>query len=86
MRPQWPRHATGHTVAALPAVAEALRRFEENGRVTIIIYYPGGDPGRKWANELYNWLVSFGVPTRFLELQSGSGGTDRLVVSVIDRG
>lgn len=85
-RSQWPQHANGHNISALPAVEQALRRFEENGKITIVIRYPGGDPGRQWANELHNWLVSFGVPTRYLELHSGSGAADRLVVSVIDRG
>ena len=85
-RPQWPQHANGHNIAALPAVTEALRRFKENGKITIVIRYPGGDPGRQWADELYGWLVSFGIPTRYLELEPGSGGADRLVVGVIDRG
>ena len=85
-RPQWPQHANGHNVLALPAVEQALRRFEENGKITIVIRYPGGDFGRQWADELHDWLVSFGVPTRHLELHPGSGAADRLVVSVIDRG
>ena len=85
-RPQWPQHANGHNILALPAVEQALRRFEENGKITIAIRYPGGDFGRQWADELYDWLVSFGVPTRHLELHPGSGAADRLVVSVIDRG
>ena len=84
-RAQWPQHANGYNVAALPAVNQTLRRFEENGKINIVIYYPGGDPGQQWARELYNWLVSFGVPTRYLELQPGSGAADRLVVSIIDR-
>ena len=85
-RSQWPQHANGQNIPALPAVKEALRRFEENGKVTIVILYPGGDPGRQWANQLYGWLVSLGIPTRYIELQPGSGATDRLVVSVINRG
>ena len=85
-RPQWPQHANGHNVLALPAVEQALRRFEENGKITIVIRYPGGDFGRQWADQLHDWLVSFGVPTRHLELHPGSGAADRLVVSVIDRG
>ena len=85
-RSQWPQHANGQNIPALPAVKEALRRFEENGKVTIVILYPGGDPGRQWASQLYGWLVSLGIPTRYIELQPGSGATDRLVVSVINRG
>ncbi len=85
-RAQWPAHANGQNIIALPAVAQALRRFVENDKTTIVIQYPGGDPGRMWADELYNWLISFGIPIRYLELQPGSGAVDRLVVSVISRG
>lgn len=84
-RPQWPQHANGENVSALPAVRQVLRRFEENGKITIVIRYPGGDPGRQWADQLYGWLVSLGIPTRYLELEPSSGAADRLVVSVIDR-
>ncbi len=84
-RAQWPQHANGHNIAALPAIRQTLRRFAENDNITIIIRHPGGDPGRQWARELHDWLVSFGVPTRYLELQPGSGGVERLVVSVIER-
>ncbi|MDD9874144.1 MAG: hypothetical protein OXU22_01220 [Gammaproteobacteria bacterium] len=45
-RAQWPQHANGRNVAALPAVAEALRRFEENGKIVIVIRYLAGRPGR----------------------------------------
>ncbi|MDD9857914.1 MAG: hypothetical protein OXU96_07705 [Gammaproteobacteria bacterium] len=85
-RAQWPQHANGRNVAALPAVAEALRRFEENGKIVIVIRYPGGDSGRQWARELHDWLVGLGVPGRYLELQPGAGAEDRLIVSIIERG
>lgn len=85
-RAQWPQHANGRNVAALPAVAEALRRFEENGKMAVVIRYPGGDPGRQWARELHDWLVGLGVPGRYLELQPGAGAEDRLIVSIIERG
>ena len=84
-RARWPQHANGYNVAALSVVNQTLRRFEENGKINIVIYYPGGDPGKQWATELYGWLVSFGVPTRYLELQLGSGAADRLMVRIIDR-
>lgn len=85
-RAQWPQHANGRHVAALPAVAEALRRFEENGKMVIVIRYPGGDSGRQWARELHDWLVGLGVPGRYLELQPGAGAEHRLIVGIIERG
>ena len=80
-----PRNVNGSTVSALPAVVNTLSRFEESGKITIVIRYPGGDPGRQWAQEIYDWLVSFGVPTRYLELEPGSGAADRVVLATIDR-
>lgn len=84
-RAEWPRQMNGANVLALPVVAQVLRRFSEDGGVVLVIRYPGGDSGRRWAGELRGWLVGFGVPTRYIELQPGSGGFDRLVVSVIER-
>ncbi len=84
-RAQWPTPATGRAVLGLAAVQQALRRFAENGKVTVVISYPGGDPGRQWAAELHDWLVIFGVPTQYLQIQLGSGAADQLLISVIDR-
>jgi hypothetical protein len=84
-RDQWPRYVNGYNLLALPAISHALRQFDENNRIHIVIQYPGGDPGMQWATELYGWLVSFGVPTRYLELEPGSGAVDQLIVTVIDR-
>lgn len=84
-RVQWPAHVNGQNILALPAVKETLSRFTEDGRIRIIIGYPGGDPGKKWATELQNWLVSFGVPSSYIELQLGSGAGDQLAIEVIDR-
>ena len=84
-RAQWPAYASGHSVSRLPAVVEALRRFDEGGAARIVVRYPGGVGGRDWGEELVGFLVSFGVPAGYLELQLGSGAGDRLVVEVVDR-
>ena len=84
-RLHWPAHANGDNIAALPAVQLALRRFDESGDIRVVIRYPGGDSGRRWAGELRGWLVTLGVPAAYLELQPGSGVAGRLVVSILKR-
>ena len=84
-RNQWPQYINGYNLLALPAVNQTLRLFDENDSIRIVIQYPGGDPGKQWATELYGWLVSFGIPTHYLELEPGSGAGDQLIVTVIDR-
>lgn len=84
-RAAWPRSPTGDAVLRLPAVRNTLSTFKENGRIHIVIRYPGGDAGKQWADELRGWLVSFGVPLQYLELAPGAGGAARLVVEVADR-
>ena len=82
-RGDWPKYANGPNILALPAVRETLRRFDErNPGAGIVILYPGGHSGRKWARELRDWLVAFGVPLQYLDLQPGAGAAGRLVLEV----
>jgi len=82
---EWPEYVNGTNIAALPQINQILSRFEEDEKISIEIRYPSGDSGRQWAESLGQWLVTFGVPTRYLELLPGSGAADRLVISLIDR-
>lgn len=84
-RAQWPTHVNGNSVLTLPAIEQTLRLFAENGKFNIIIRYPGGDAGRRWATELHHWLISFGVPTKYLETELGSAAADQLDIHGIDR-
>ena len=38
----------------------------------IEIQYPGGEEGEFWVQELVDWLVALGVPSRFMLLTPGS--------------
>ncbi len=84
-RSEWPEYVNGTNIAALPQVSQTLKRFEEDEKIIIEIRYPGGDPGRLWAENLGRWLVTFGVPARYLQIFPGSGASDQLVISLIDR-
>lgn len=84
-RSQWPEYENGTNVIALPQVKEILQRFEEHEKVNIEIRYPGGDFGQQWSQSLGRWLVTFGVPQKYLEFFPGTGSADLLTVSIIDR-
>ncbi len=82
---QWPEYASGGNVVALPQIHKTLSLYEEDRETRIEIRYPGGDAGRLWAESVAGWLISYGVPGKYLELFPGSGGGDRLAIVFIDR-
>ncbi len=83
---EWPEYANGGNLLALPALRNTLARFAERASQRILIRYPGGDAGRQWARVVQRWLVAYGVPWEYIELQAGSGAADEMALIVVDRG
>ena len=83
---EWPEYANGGNLLALPALRNTLARFAERASQRILIRYPGGDAGRQWARAVQRWLVAYGVPWEYIELQAGSGAADEIALIVVDRG
>lgn len=81
---EWRSHAAGGRVLELDVVAELLGRFEEREGTVLTIRHPGGDAGSRWGVEFRDYLVTYGVPSRYMELVPGSGGLDILHVSLTD--
>lgn len=84
-RSEWPEYINGPNILSLSPVYRILQKFEEHEKITVEIRYPGGEMGRMWAESLASWLVTFGVPKKYIEFSPGSGAADRLVISLIDR-
>jgi len=42
----------------------------------IDIQYPGGEEGEFWVQELVDWLVALGVPSRFMSVTPGSAADE----------
>ena len=84
-RSQWLTHVEERRVLELDAMRELLKRFDE-GDARVTIRYPGGDLGSAWAVNFRDRLVSYGIPSRYIELLPGSGGIDILRVSLIGNG
>ena len=76
----WPQRRSAHAVLELDPVRAVLSVFSEESGQNVIVRHPGGDPGNVWALEFREWLVAFGVPSHFINLEPGSGGVDRLLI------
>ena len=74
----WARPRSGEALLALPAVQDLLREFDANPEAMIEIRYPGGEEGVLWAQELQDWLVALGVPSRRVDVAVGSGVQDSI--------
>lgn len=69
----WARPRSGERIRAMEPVAAAVRAWSRHaGGGRIVIYYPGGEPGELWANELRSWLVALGVPGHAVDLVAGA--------------
>ena len=78
----WPQRRSAHAVLELDPVRAVLSVFSEEEGQNVIVRYPGGDGGNAWALEFQEWLVALGVPSRFITLEPGSGGADRLLILI----
>lgn len=81
----WPEYENGTNIIALPQISKTLKRFKEDEKISIEIHYPGGEIGKQWAASLSKWLVAYGIPGNYVELLPGSGGSDQLIIQLIDR-
>ena len=51
---------------------DAQKSTQPHKNEIIEIQYPGGEEGEFWVQELVDWLVALGVPSRFMLLTPGS--------------
>ena len=82
---EWPQYVNGPNIAALSQVQEILAGFDEKPGNEIIVRYPGGTAGIKWAQTMRDWFISYGVPGDYLKLEAGSGAPDLLLLILITR-
>jgi len=82
-RTDWERQLAARNLTGLNVVQGLMQRFEERDGMQITIRYPGGDAGSHWAADFRDWMVSLGIPSRFMVLEPGSGGLDILHISLL---
>lgn len=73
---QWELSRQGEKLVNLPVLRNTISAWTESEKHIIELQYPGGEEGELWANEVRDWLISLGVPSKYLILIPGSGQDD----------
>lgn len=77
-----PRH--GELLIKLPELATIVSQWSRNQKQRIDLYYPGGEEGELWVEELKDWLVSLGIPSRSIQALPGSKARDVINIVLIE--
>ena len=87
---EWPEIQRGIQVTQYSKLAGVVNEFDRalssNRDSNIVVLYPGGDAGYRWALEIRDWFVALGIPTRKIALRPGSGVPGSLGLQVEDQG
>lgn len=83
---QWELARDGERIASLPGLLGIVAHWSASENKLIEIYYPGGEEGEIWVNELKSWLVSLGIASQHMMLIPGSGQADVIRFKVINSG
>lgn len=75
---QWSIPKNMQSILNMPALRLVMLKLMEHKQQCLVIRYPGGEVGILWASELKAWLVSSGVSSERIELQTGSLKSDEL--------
>lgn len=81
-RGEWPDIQRGIQVTQYPKLASVVDRFDRAPGSGIVILYPGGEAGHRWATEIRDWFVALGVPSGLISLRPGSGVPGSLALDV----
>jgi hypothetical protein len=81
---EWARPRSGQMVVSIPAIKDAVTQLSHDVSSMLTIYYPGGDLGAYWGEELRGWLIALGVASSRIEMVPGSGEADMIALEVIE--
>ncbi len=62
----------------LPSVKNLQNNTKPHKNEIIEIQHPGGEEGEVWVQELTDWLVALGIPSRFMSVIPGSIADDEI--------
>jgi len=79
---QWSAPKTAESVLTMPAIHNVMKQLSDKKGYTLRIRYSGGEVGMLWASELKGWLVSLGLASSSIELQSGSLNVQEIELSI----
>jgi len=83
---QWEAAREGERLLALPALKQLVNDWAARPDQKIELRYPGGEEGELWVVELMDWLVSLGVPSKYMSAVPGSGEADIIRFQIIQTG
>ena len=79
---QWSIPKRAESILQMPALIAVMKKLTKGKTNTLVIRSPGGEMGILWASELKAWLVSLGLSSNRIELQTGSLKLDQLELFV----
>lgn len=85
-REEWPQIQRGIQVTQYAKLSGVVNELDRTADGSIVVLHPGGEAGHHWANEIRDWLVALGVPSRRIALRPGSGVPDAIGVRVEAQG
>ena len=80
---QWELARSGETILSLPVLKQVIQAWLADKQKKIEIQYPGGEDGEFWVQELADWLVSLGIPSKYMVITPGSGADDVIKFNII---
>lgn len=80
---QWDIARSGKSLLTLPVLKKLITTWLDDRQMMIEIQYPGGEEGEFWVQELTDWLVSLGIPSKHMITTPGSGSDDMIRFQLI---
>ena len=80
---QWELARSGETILSLPVLKQVVQAWLADKQKKIEIQYPGGEDGEFWVQELADWLVSLGIPSKNMIITPGSGADDVIKFNIV---
>lgn len=69
---EWSRPRSASVVKNYPAIQALIKSWLKSPESQYIeLRYPGGEEGSLWAQEVKDWLVAMGIPSKKLQVYPG---------------
>lgn len=83
---QWELARNGEQLLQVPVLNKVVNTWLLKEEYRIELQYPGGEEGELWVDELMDWLISLGIPSKYLIAVRGSGEADIIIFQIIKTG
>ena len=80
---QWELARNGEQFLQVPVLNKVVNTWLLKEGYRIELRYPGGEEGELWVDELMDWLISLGIPSKYLVAVRGSGEADIIIFKII---